>query len=119
MLRAQLDTWRERCLADIDKALEADRLRNERTAAEPARQEDIAPAQADAVSRGEGPSTPAVAPAARVDSRPARPAVRHLSQRELCPAKRLSSEEDVEAYVATIRKKLMSALDEAGVVAVR
>lgn len=119
MLRAQLDTWRERCLADIDKALEADRLRNERTAAERARQEDIAPAQADAVSRGEEPSTPAVAPAARVDSRPARPAVRHLSQRELCPAKRLSSEEDVEAYVATIRKKLMSALDEAGVVAVR
>ena len=119
MLRSQLDTWRERCLADIDKALEAGRLRSERAAAERARQEGFTSTRVDAGSQTVEPSTPAVAPAARVNSRPARSAVRHLSQRELCPAKRLSSEEDVEAYVATIRKKLMSALDEAGVVAVR
>lgn len=42
---------------------------------------------------------------------PPRPKVVTLRREEVCPVKRLSSEQDVDAYVAAIREKLLAALE--------
>ena len=79
----------------------------------------------DAATR---PVTPPahVPPASHVDNggnavpvmppKPKSPQVKELDRQDLCPARRLTSEQEVEAYVDNIRQQLLQALKETGAV---
>lgn len=98
-LSAQLNAWRDSTMTKIDATV---------TTAVEAR--DSRPQSKEPVEilsqRGEE-STP-VAPA----SKPALPRIKVLRREEVCPVKALKTPEEVDAYVESIRQKLMTALED-------
>lgn len=146
-LAARLVAWRDSQVSKIDGAVErCEREAQERAQAQARAQVaqvsqpayDYAVGSVDATDGGMGAesaqaiagggasfgdtgSTAHPSSGASSDARSARPArsrVRRVSRDELCPLKRLGSEEDVEAYVDKIRVKLLAALNDADAVRV-
>ena len=58
-------------------------------------------------------STETAAPA------PRKPRIKTIERRDLCRAQRLTSPEDIDAYVAAIRKKLETALADSDTVSIK
>ena len=131
----QLEVWRNSKLAAIDRAIEEARAAAEREAAMRTRKQDDVtikkpvpgttsasgtPSAPGAASVGgdlgrlsQLEATPQQAPASR------RPRAKTIERRDLCRATRLTSEEDIDAYVEAIRKKLVDALADNDSVSVR
>ncbi len=125
----QLDTWRQTKLASIDRAIEEAREAAAREEAMRIRkEEDVTiknpiPGATSAPepfsvggdlgrpSQPEGTSQPA--------SAPRRPRTKTIERRDLCRATRLASEEEIDAYVEAIRKKLIDALADNDSISVR
>ncbi|MEG1167682.1 MAG: BREX system P-loop protein BrxC [Gordonibacter sp.] len=103
---AQLEAWRGQQLAKIDNAIEAERTRkSEESTMREQHHQDVRvlkplPGSPAAPDSGLAPKTP----------EPVAPKVKVLPRAEVCPAKRLSSTEEVDAYVGAIRTKLLTAL---------
>ncbi len=125
----QLDTWRQTKLASIDHAIEEAR---ESAAREEAmrihKEEDVtikkpgpgATSAFGASSAGGDLGHPSQPEAmSQATPAPRRPSIKTLERRDLCQAKRLTSEEDIDAYVDAIRKKLTAALADNDSVSVR
>lgn len=85
----QLDTWRKNQLAKIDNAIK-----------------EAAASKPSVVQASTGEVVPSVS-------------IHAIERSELCPPKRLKSEQDVDAYVARIRQKLMDALSDGSAVSIR
>jgi hypothetical protein len=65
------------------------------------------------------PCHPEQGAGAEESAAPRRPHAKTIERRDLCRAVRLSSEADIDAYVADIRKKLIAALADHDSVSVR
>ena len=125
----QLEVWRNSKLASIDRAIEEARDAAAREEAMRIRKQD------DVTIKKPIPRASSVSGAASVgsdlgrlsrpddapQSAPAshRPRIKTIERRDLCQAKRLTSEEDIDAYVEAIRKKLTAALADSDSVSVR
>ena len=123
----QLEVWRNSKLASIDRAIEKAR---EAAACEDAmrtrKEDDItikkpipgatsAPGASSVGGDLGRPSQPEVTP----QPSPRRPRTKTIERRDLCQAKRLTSEADIDAYVEAIRKKLADALADNDSISVR
>ncbi len=132
----QLETWAKAKLASIDRAVEEARQKAEAEAAMRKRTEEgvttlkpnysrpvttgasgfpAAGTPGSAVGEGLCPSrsTETAAPA------PRKPRIKTIERRDLCRAQRLTSPEDIDAYVAAIRKKLETALADSDTVSIK
>lgn len=125
----QLEVWRNSKLASIDRAIEEARDAAAREEAMRIRKQDavtikkpiprassvsgVASVGSDLGRLSRPDDAPQSAPASH------RSRIKTIERRDLCQAKRLTSEEDIDAYVEAIRKKLTAALADSDSVSVR
>ncbi len=118
----QLENWSKAQLAAIDRAVEEERLRQEREEAMRKRQEEgvtvLKPNPAAPQARSASSESTGAAPTAEAPE-PRKPRTKTIERRDLCRAQRLTSTEDIDAYVAAIRKKLEAALADSDTVSIR
>ena len=121
-LTTQLENWSKAQLAAIDRAVEEERLKQEREESMRKRQEEgvtvlkpnPAASQTHPASSGAGAT-----PTAAEVPEPRKPRTKTIERRDLCRAQRLTSEADIEEYVNAIRKKLEAALADSDTVSIR
>ena len=123
----QLDTWRQTKLASIDRAIEEAREAAAREEAMRTRKQDDVTIKKPIPGATSAPGASSVGgdlgrpsqPEATLQPSPHRPRIKTIERRDLCQAKRLTSEKDIDAYVEAIRKKLTAALADNDSVSVR
>ena len=123
----QLDTWRQTKLASIDRAIEEAREAAAREEAMRTRKQDDVTIKKPIPGATSAPGASSVGgdlgrpsqPEATPQPSPHRPRIKTIERRDLCQAKRLTSEKDIDAYVEAIRKKLTAALADNDSVSVR
>lgn len=98
-LKSRFETWCDKAYADVDRAVEAARAKKAREVAVRTTTES-----GEAVTRVHRTHTPAPKP---------EPKVKVVKRTDVCARKVLSSEAEVDAYLAEVRAKLLAELSDA------
>lgn len=118
-LAAQLDRWRSEKLNSIDGVIAKAHEAAAREEAMRTRREEGVTIRKPAPGAVPAPCHPEQGAGAEEAAAPRGPRAKTIERRDLCRATRLSSEADIDAYVADIRKKLIAALADHDSVSVR